>query len=95
MMADFLVPLLPDGVEFRQQGRSTLIQTMLELPQTASFDLVASMTSAEISHWTEKILCAGGESPRAPDVFGLRRLVGVDSLDILFEGGTGASASCF
>ena len=67
---------------------------MLELPHTTSFDLLAYMTSAEIEHCTEKLLCAGDESRRVPDVFGLRRLVGVDSLDILFEGGTGTSASC-
>jgi len=93
-MADFSVPLLPDGVEIRQRGRSLPIQTMLELPHTTSFDLLAYMTSAETRHCTEKLLCAGDESRRVPDVFGLGRWVGVDSFDILFEGGTGASALC-
>jgi len=89
MTVDFLVPLLLDGVEVRQQGKSSPIQTMLELPHTISFDLVAYMTSAEISHCTEKLLCAGNESGLRSPTTGR-----VDSLDILFAGGTVASASC-
>ena len=81
MTADFLVLFLPDGVEVRQQGRIPSIQTLLELPQTTSFDLVAWMTSAGISYCTVKLLCAGDESRRVPGVFGLGRFVGVDSHD--------------